>query len=387
MKLMVLLSRVPYPLDKGDKLRAFHQIKYLSKHYDIVLCCLNDRRLHPDAIENLSPYCKDIKVINLSKIGIAFNLLQSLFSGKPFQVHYFYHRSAQKQVDRFIEKHMPKHIYCQLIRVAEYVKKYTIIPKTLDYQDTFSKGAERRMSGASLFLKPILSREAKRLEKYEHDIFSMFDNKIIISKQDQQLIPHPNKNDIVVVPNGVDTSFFHPMETKKDYDIVFTGNMNYPPNIESACYIAKVILPAVLKTKPNTKLLISGSTPSAKVTALQGAHVEVTGWIDDIRTSYARAKVFIAPMQTGTGLQNKLLEAMAMQLPCITSPLANNALGAMPNQHILIGNSPDEYAQHICSLLDNPNLSKSIAESGYLFVQHNFNWESTCNKLQALISN
>ena len=127
--------------------------------------------------------------------------------------------------------------------------------------------------------------------------------------------------------------------------------------------------------------------PDKKVLQLASENVEVTGWVKDITTYYAAAKIFVAPMQIGTGLQNKLLEAMAMKLPCVTSQLANNALGAEHQNSILIGNQPEEYYEHIISLLENKNLYNDIATSGYDFVKKNYTWEGTKQKLNELIIN
>ncbi|PCJ85488.1 MAG: glycosyltransferase, partial [Flavobacteriales bacterium] len=316
MRILVLLSRVPYPLEKGDKLRAFHQIKRLSEKHEIILCCLNDKKLHPDAISQLKPFCKHLEIIQLNKFSIFLNLLLGLFRLRPLQVSYFHHKMAQKKFDRLIEIHLPKRIFCQLIRTTEYAKKYTFIIKTLDYMDALSKGAERRIENASFYMKPLLKVEAKRLAKYESEIFNHFEQKTIISAQDKKFIQHPNKEEITVIPNGVDTAFFRPMECEKKYNLVFTGNMSYPPNVESAIYIAKKIIPIIIKKFPEIKLLISGANPAMVIKMLQSKNITVSGWVDDIRQSYAAAKIFIAPMRTGTGLQNKLLEAMAMKIPC-----------------------------------------------------------------------
>ncbi|MFP4472194.1 MAG: glycosyltransferase, partial [Bacteroidales bacterium] len=188
-----------------------------------------------------------------------------------------------------------------------------------------------------------------------------------------------------IIPNGVDTDFFKPLERKKKYELVFIGNMGYPPNVNAAEFLAREILPEVQKSRPSAGLMLAGATPDKRVLALKSEHVEVTGWVDDIRECYAAAKVFIAPMQIGTGLQNKLLEAMAMRIPSITSPLANSALCARPDHEILIGSNPQEYAAHINRLLDNSEYAVQIAEAGYRFVLDNYNWESATAELDLII--
>ncbi len=386
MKLFVLLSRVPYPLEKGDKLRAFNQIKELSKKHQIILFALNDTKLDEKAKVELQKYCSAISIIRFSKFTIFFNLVRAFFNGKPLQVGYFYFEKAQKKVDELIAKHKPDHIYCQLIRTTEYIKKYPHIPKTLDYMDVFSKGMERRKSTEPFYMKPFLAMEYRRLKKYESKMFAYFNNKTIISEQDKNFIDHPQKQKIVVVPNGVDTSYFKPIVHKKEFELLFNGNMNYPPNIESVEYLVEKVMPYVWHKFPNTRLLISGASPNQAVLDLASDKVIVTGWVDDIRMNFAKSKILVAPMQISIGLQNKLLEAMAMQLPCITSSLANNALGAKPNEQILVADAPEQYARHIIDLLQNENKAKQIAMNGYQFVVNGFNWQSTTAILERLIS-
>ena len=384
MKIFVLLSRFPYPLEKGDKLRAYNQIKYLSENHEIHLCALNDAKISNKHLDALKPFCKSINVINLTKAGSAWNIIRAFFNGKPLQVGYFFSSSGKKKIHNLINEIKPDHIFCQLLRVAEYVKDLDI-PKTLDYQDVFSKGVERRIEKSPWYKKFILKTEYQRLLNYEEEIFSYFDNLTIISEPDRELIPHPDRNKIAIVINGVDVDFFKPMNIKKEYDLVFIGNMGYPPNINAAKYLAEKIMPLVHKKLPEARLTLAGATPHPDVQALENEKITVTGWMDDIRESYAKAKIFIAPMQIGTGLQNKLLEAMAMKIPCITSGLANKALEAIPEKEILVGNSPEEFADHIFRLLEDDQLSKNLSENAYKLVHSKYNWDGATKKLEQLI--
>jgi len=386
MRIFFLLPRVPYPTEKGDKLRAFHQIKQLSRHHEVILCSLNDSVLHKDALPVLNKYVKAVHVISLNKFNILLNIIKAFFRGRPLQVGYFYSSSAKKQILKLINSYKPDHIFCQLIRVAEYVKDIQI-PKTIDYQDVFSKGIDRRIALSAFYLRPFLRIEHRRLQQYERMVFDCFDNKIIISEPDRELIPHPERNKIVVVANGVDTEFFSPMEREKKYDLVFTGNMGYPPNINSAEFLVNQILPELLPFKHDLRLLLAGANPNIRVLVLKSNNVDVSGWVPDMRECYASAKMFIAPMQIGTGLQNKLLEAMAMQIPCITSPLAFLALNAKSGEDIMVAETPKEYVQHILFLLNNPEKAREIGLNGCRFVHNNFSWERETAKIEALIEN
>ena len=381
-KLLVLLSRIPYPLDKGDKLRAFHQIKDLNASYQVILCCLSTHKIDPEAERKLKAICFELKIIQLGYAGILWRLFLALFNDKPFQVAYFYSKKAQQELDAIIERHLPKRFFCQLIRVAEYAKKYSIFSKTLDYMDALSIGMERRAEKAPFYLKPIVSVEAKRLRNYEEKMFQYFEKKVIISQADKEHLTHSNATEIAVIPNGIDTEFFKSDNRSKKTDILFTGNMGYLPNVESAQYLVKNILPIL---NSDIAVQICGKSPSYKVRSLAASNVEVTGWVDDIRTAYDEAKIFVAPLMLGSGLQNKLLEAMAMGLPCVTTPLANNALGAIPEEEILIASNEAEFKTQIERLISDPDLSNKIAENGHAFVTKNYNWQACNRRLMEVI--
>lgn len=385
-KLVVITSRFPYPLDKGDKLRAYNQIKYLSQYKEIYLFCLTDEKISEDKVEHVAEFCKEIEIFTLSNFQIAYNLIRTLFSRKPFQVGYFYNKSIHKKISKRINEIKPSYIYCQLVRCAEYVKNEFHIPKLIDYMDTLSKGMERRIPSSPFYLRRILRLEANRLKKYESILYVYFDKHTIISQQDQELIFLEERENIKVIPNGIDVEFFKPTKTEKKYDLLFNGNMQYEPNVVGALYIVNEILPLVHKVNPNVNLLISGTSPAKEILALESDKVHISGWINDIRDAYNSARVFIAPMQIGTGLQNKLLEAMAMQLPCITSKLANNALNAEVDEEILIGNTPQEYADLILRLLENTDLSNRIAHNGYKYVTSTFNWEKSTEMLNNFLN-
>jgi glycosyltransferase involved in cell wall biosynthesis len=153
--------------------------------------------------------------------------------------------------------------------------------------------------------------------------------------------------------------------------------MSYAPNVDAAEYIVKQILPKLLPQFPNLRLVLCGANPAPRVRALQGPHVTVTGWVESIAEYYAQSRIFIAPMRLGTGLQNKLLEAMATQLPCVTSPLAGKPLkGAAPQQDILICEKAEDYVKAITQLLTESAYYKQISQQGYQYVKENYSWEA-----------
>jgi sugar transferase (PEP-CTERM/EpsH1 system associated) len=391
MRLLYITSRVPFPLDKGDKVRAYHQIEELSKHHEVCLFSVNDQELHPQALEALKKICSRVEIVNLNKMELLVNLLRTFFGKQPMQVGYFYNARSLTVFRKLLAEFKPDSVFCQLIRTAEYVRGLNL-PKTLDYMDVFSKGIERRISKVPFYQRPFYAMEYRRLLKYEHDIFSEFNSTTIISKQDRDLIPHQLNGKITVIPNGVDLSFFHPPQAdgilpKKEFEILFNGNMSYPPNIESAVFLVERIMPFVWKKYPDARVLISGTNPASRVRELGSDRVRVSGWVNDVRVNFAKSRILVAPMQSSIGLQNKLMEAMAMKLPCVTSTLANNALAAKDGIEVLVADTPEQYAEKIFHLLENTSFAAQLAENGYAFVKEHYDWSRAGEMLNRLISN
>jgi sugar transferase (PEP-CTERM/EpsH1 system associated) len=388
MKILVLLSRFPYPLDKGDKLRAFHQLRYLAgQGHEICLLALSDEPVSAEALGAVRPLCRGgLHVHRLRRPAQGRGLARALATARrPLQVGYFYEAGAQRLLGYLLAEFQPDHVYCQLIRMAEYLRGYAG-PMTLDYMDVFSAGMARRAATAPAWQRPVLALEARRLAAYEAEVFGWFQHRTIISDQDRQLVQHPGRNEIVVVPNGIDGQYFAPQPTAaQTHELLFCGNMGYPPNVDAAEWLAEEILPLVRQRHPAARLLLAGTTPSPRVRALaRRPGVEVSGWLPDIRAAYAGAQVFVAPMRVGTGLQNKLLEAMAMRRPCVTTTLANNALGATPGQHLLVADTAPALAEALSTLLAEPAEAQRLAAAGHAFVAERYDWAAATAQLENL---
>lgn len=386
MKILVVLPRFPYPLEKGDKLRAFHQLRVLSQYHELYLVALNETTPDDAALEKIRPFCKEIHVVHLSLASRLWHSACTLFNGLPFQCGYFYNYKAQHKINELVNRVQPDRIYCQLLRVTEYVKHFDI-KKVLDYQDVLSKGMQRRAENSTFVKKWFFQSEYKRLSRYEREVFNAFDEKVIITEVDRNLIPHAQSEQIHVVANGVDFDQYRHRDQEKNYDLIFSGNMGYAPNVEAAQYLAKEVMPLLWEKYPDLTLALCGAKPAPAVRALANSRVVVTGWVDSMADYYAQSRIFIAPMHLGTGLQNKLLEAMSMKLPCITSPLAGKPLkGVESGKEILICNTTTGFADAVGMLLENPELYARISENGYNFVRSHYNWETVNQKLSGIIS-
>lgn len=380
LKLLVMCPRFPYPLEKGDKLRIFHQLRYLGKKHQVLLISISDKEVSQKHLDIVKSHVHSVKVYKLSKVRRIFSLAKSVFSKLPFQVSYYYDKAIAKKIRQAAEEFEPDHIYCQMTRMSEYAKNLPY-PKTLDYMDAFGVGMERRAEVVNGIYSLLYKKEALRMKTYESEIYGSFDNHTIISEQDAN---HIAKNSIDVIPNGIDTEYFAPIEALKKYDIGFIGNMGYAPNIDAAEYLINSILPYL---DPKTKVVIAGARPDKRVKQLGSSTVTITGWMDDVRTAYAESYVFVAPLWLGTGQQNKILEAMAMGIPCVTSSAVNNAIGAEIGKEILVADSEGEFASSVKTLMNDPELYKGIRVNALTFVREKFSWEQSVEKLSQLMEN
>ena len=380
MKVMVLSSRIPFPLEKGDKLRLFHQLKGLSREHDVILCCLTTTPLTEAQREALSPWVDELHVFQLSWIRRLWRMAWAWASDWPFQITWFTEKRVQRQVKALVSAHAPDVIYCQLVRCAEYVKDLHEVPKVLDYMDALSAGMHRRANNKNRWLtKPaqwLLRTEGNRLARYESRIFDYFDRATIISRNDRLLIPHRDRDRIALVPNGVDLSAFTPAASPADGDpiLLFTGNMSYAPNVDAAHHLVEDILPRI--QHPTAKVVLAGAQPKPSVQALASERVIVTGWVDDIAAQYRDATLFVAPLRIGTGLQNKVLEAMAAEVPCVLSPHAFAPLNLPGTGHAEVCQNANAFAASIDALLAAPKDAKTMATRAKASIEQRFSWDS-----------
>lgn len=390
MKILVALPRFPYPLEKGDKLRAYNQIKELSKNNEIYLFCVSHTKVLPEHVEQLRPYCQDICCVNSPKLANYKNIVRNYLHTKSLQIGYWDSRKARKAVKEFVRKVQPDVIYSQMVRTMPWISRLPY-PKVMDYQDALSMNTERRMDQTRGLWHYILHFEFKMLRSTEYNAFKIFDALTIISEPDSDAIPRPKNGEIHIIPNGVDFDFFDrtkipsPAGAAPKWDIVFCGNMGYEPNVHAAQYLVKEVMPLVWKEVPGATVLLAGANPKHGVSNLASDKVSVSGYVVDIRECYAASSIFVAPMLTGSGLQNKLLEAMAMQLPCVTTSIANDSLGARDGSEVLIGDNAEAFAAHIVSLLHDADKRASLAQSGRQYALDHFSWETSCQQLEAVL--
>lgn len=374
---MFITSRFPYPLNKGDKLRAYFQLKNLADDYEVYLIAINDKNIPESDLKAVSGFCNSVNVFNLPLYKRIIQLLLSPFKKLPLQVAFFYNPKIKNSIEKLVQEIKPDHIHCHLIRTAEYVKDIVGVPKSIDFMDAFGKGMEKRQSTERNYIKRILFRyETRMLNRYEASVFHFIDRFGIISNQDKNWIKSPRAEEIIIIPNGVDFDSFYPRSDEKKYDLVFMGNLDYPPNIVAVEFLTSEILPKLKKANPSIKLLIAGMGASKRIKNLQSGNIDVIEHFNHISDSIASARIMVAPMKIHIGLPNKVIQAMAMKTPCVVNSLTNNSIGAENNKSIIEAETPDEYAEAILDLLSDNNKASVVANAAYEFVKEHYSWKN-----------
>lgn len=311
-------------------------------------------------------------------------MLQGLFTKVPFSVLYFTDHSACLRLIRLQADIQPDLIYGQLIRSGEYLKRLNG-KKVVDMMDAFSLIMHQRADHASWYSRPFLRLETRRLKHYEQKMEHFTDRQTFITQRDRHEIDPHDQWPATVIPNGIDTDHFQPPSIPIDadsYDLTFIGNLGYYPNYMAVKYLLDQVMPLVWAHRPNTTLLLAGARPPREIQQVDDPRVRVIPWLNDIRDGYRKGSIFVAPIHLGAGQQNKILEAMAMKLPVITTTHVNRGINAQPNEDLLIADQPEEFADHIHRLLEDPEAIDKMTRSACTFVESNYSWAKSVEALE-----
>lgn len=372
MRIIIFTPRFPYPLEKGDKLRIYHQIRVLSAHAEVYLISLSHDDVPASSMTELKKYCREVHVIKLQWWAVFSQVMLGLLKGRPVSVSYFFSATARRKMHQIVSSIQADVAYFQLIRMMPYASVFNGY-KVLDYMDAFSLGMKRRAKDKGSLLRPFLIWESRLLAKAESQAMEIFDNFTIISDRDRRFIQHKDRLRIEIVPNGIDPEYFVPGEEVPAFDLVFVGNLGYYPNVHAARYLVKKILPLIPNEK-QYKVLLAGARPHPLVMDLQSENVSVWPWLEDIRKAYHAGCIFVAPVFQGSGLQNKILEALACGNPCITTSQVNASIRATPESHLLIADDAEQFAFKIVRILEDKAMQQNLSVSGRRFVSLHFRW-------------
>lgn len=378
MRILFITPELPYPLIKGYQVRGYHQLRLLSKRHRITLLSLVKGRVDQDNLDKLLPFVDEIVTIPVNQVRQSFNVLSGVFSRLPLQTALYWNPRLAKLVNKYVNSGKYDIAYIQLARMAPHLINESRIPKVIDLVDSLSLNMQRRYQSDHRLLRPLIYKEWKRMALYEQEICKAFDMATVVSNNDRETIG--DYKNLKVNPLGVnltDYAYIEPTIRKNTDTIVFTGNMSYFPNVNAADWFVRNVW-AMIKIKiPTANLYIVGANPTQPIVRLaeKDQSITVTGYVKNVHDYLSKAAISVAPLQSGSGMQFKILEAMACGTPIVATSFALGGISALHERHLLVANTAVEFAQSAVRLLKDMKLRQSLAETSRKMVEDVFSWE------------
>lgn len=391
MNLLFLANRFPYPPFRGDKLKIYHLAKRLAAkgHRLHLLTFLEDEK-DRQYIPKLQEVFEEIHLVKLPKMRSMARVARGIFSDVPFQVLYFRSPEMQFAVNDLLHKNRYDAVHVQHLRMAPYLSRHQELPRVLDLPDAFSLYWKRRLAVPGNPVKKRLEKiELERVYQYEKEMIGAFDKVLACSSEDCDFLraEHHAEN-LSLLPNGVDLDQFQ--SEKHNYQspektLLFTGNMDYAPNVDAVVFFVKEIFPLVLQKHPDARFIIAGQRPVKAVQTLASDRIEITGFVPNLAEMYARAAVLVAPLRFGAGTQNKVLEAMAMGVPVVCSQIGFNGLGIADGDGAFMRTDATSFAEKVSGLLSDATLREKTGRAGQAHIRAHFGWDAVAEKLEGYL--
>jgi sugar transferase (PEP-CTERM/EpsH1 system associated) len=391
--LLFLSHRIPYPPDKGEKIRAWHIFEHLARTYRIHLGCFIDDPRDWGYVPVLREYCADIACVPLDKKRQKLQALLRLRPGISLTQGYFHSRRLQHWVANTLVQQQIDRIFVFCSSMACYLPKGCHTDRTLDMVDVDSEKWAEFATRKGWPMRWLWAREARTLLALERRAAACFDRTLFVSEDECRrfvsLAPEAAERSDWV-ENGVDLAYFSPSHQTEDpfpdsgLRIVFTGTMDYWPNADAVGWFVREVIPILREWGQSPSLSIVGSNPGPETLRLaEVPGVRVTGRVPDVRPYIAHATVVVAPLHIARGVQNKVLEAMAMGKPVVASPASIEGLRAVPGRDLLVAEGALETAQSVLEVLQgrHPNLGAAARQT----VENGYRWPATLAKLDMLL--
>jgi len=384
MKILFITPRFPYPPLKGDQVRSYNQIKILSQRHSITLLSFIENSTELNYVPLLERFCSRIETVELGLLHSYLNAALGLFSPLPLQTNYYYSSEMRRRIRAITENNNFDIVHVQLIRMAPYLAHFANTPKVIDLIDALSLNMELRYRYDKGIFELGAYLEWQRVERYEAEACKQFDQAIVVSPIDKMAVGTPDK--VNVNPNGVDTEAFpFVLEGREPSTIIFTGNMGYFPNVDAVRWFSQKVFPFVKAQIPDVKFYVVGANPHKDIQHLSvDENIITTGFVDSIHKYLARATVAVCPMRSGSGIQNKVLEAMACGTPMVATERVLGAIQATPGEDIVMANEPAEFADRVVELLKNPSVRQRLAVKARQLIEKKYTWEVSVQQLERI---
>jgi len=391
--LLFLIHRIPYPPNKGDKIRSYHFLKGLAENYNIYLATFVDDEDDWGYVDTVKALTTNSTFIYLNPFVSRVKSLSGLMTNKALTIPYYYNRQFQRWVDQTIQENNIEKVVIFSSAMAQYVQKHQGLEIIIDFVDVDSDKWLQYSKKTKWPVSWIYQRESKKLLEFDSKIARIAKMSLFVSKEESLLFKHlvdMDSNKINFVNNGVDTYYFN---VKEQLDnpypdnkavIVFTGAMDYWANVDAVIWFVKHVFPKIKQQCKDAQFYIVGSKPGKQVINLSNIEgIFVTGRVKDIRPYLSYANTVVAPLQIARGIQNKILEAMAMGKRIVATSQAIEGIN-ITHQTVSIAGSPEVFSKQVLLYLKDKQYSGFITENR-CFVEENFSWEASLKKLMDII--
>lgn len=387
MKLLYLAQRVPFPPDRGDKIITYHEVRHLARHHEVVVACLAQDPAEFENARQLRGIAAEVHAIPLSPMHARARALASLVRGRPFTLGYFDEPELRRVVGDLLATGSVDAAFAFCSGVAQFVDAAEGLPRLLHLVDMDSQKWRQYAQTSAAPMRWVYALEAQRLLAYERRLAGLMDHSFVCT--DNELADFrrlAGEARITSLANGVDTDYYRPdpAGVAKADEIVFTGVMNYAPNVDCVVWFCQKILPEVRRRIPSATFTICGAHPSQAVLDLARIEgVVVTGRVPDVRPYLAQAALAVAPLRIARGVQNKVLEAMAMGLPVVATPAAHAGIDAAPGRELLIAAEAQAFADQVCMLLADEGQRRRIGAAARLRIEQRYSWDAHMAEIDA----
>ncbi len=390
MRILMLCQRLPYPLTKGEKIRAFHHLRFLARRHEVTLASLVDAPEDLQHIDQLKMLGAEIETMSLSPRTAKIRSLLALPLGRPMTLRYFSSPVLRERVWDLLARKAYDLIFVYSSAMMQYVEDIHDIPIVVDFVDMDSHKWEQYARHRVFPVSLLYAIEGKRMGTYERRVAEVADTNILVSSAEVALFQaNAPAARVAVVPMVVDTEYFSPNGSSGSSGpptVIFTGVMDYFPNVDAVRYFAREIYPRIQQKVPRARFHIVGQRPKGAVRRLaRFPGVHVVGGVPDVRPFFTAAHVAVAPLRIAQGMQTKILEAMAMGLPVVATGRAFEGIDAQPGAEIFVEDDPAGFADRVSELLGNAELRVRAGAYARKFVESHHAWEPAMIRLDTVL--